>query len=486
MHIYFLGICGTAMGNAALLLKGKGHRVEGADQQVYPPMSDVLREHGIAILEGFDAERLARSHPDLVVVGNSVVRGNPEFEWLLEKKEIPYASLPALLHDQLLARRRTIVVAGTHGKTTTATLTAVLLKGNGAEPGYFIGGVPRDLPAGASNGADDAPFVIEGDEYDSALFDKRSKFIHYAPHIAIVNNLEFDHADIFRDLVDVQRSFNHLLKIVPRNGFILLNRDDAGVQALDPVSWGTTYHVGTSAASDLRIAEFEEGREGSRFDLVWQGKRWGTVRWPLAGLYNARNAAMAAAASALSLHPEEVTRLDLSPLSTYQGVKRRQECLFDSGKLTVLEDFGHHPTAVANILESLRHRFPGCRLAAVFEPRSNTSRRNVLQAELVQALSRADEAYIGPINRPEKVSDSERLDLPQVVGELRDAGVSAAHFPSNSALLDALMANTLPVSSEGRVVTFFTNGSFDGIMEKYVALAAAEITPAAATELEKK
>jgi UDP-N-acetylmuramate: L-alanyl-gamma-D-glutamyl-meso-diaminopimelate ligase len=476
MHIYFLGICGTAMGNAALLLREQGCRVEGSDRQVYPPMSDVLRNHGIEILEGFDAARLASSHPDLVVVGNSIVRGNPEFEWLLSEKRIPFVSLPALLHDRLLATRRNIVVAGTHGKTTTAALAAVLLRANGSDPGYFIGGVPRDLPGGASLGSEDAPFVIEGDEYDSALFDKRSKFIHYAPHIAIINNLEFDHADIFRDLADVQRSFNHLLKIVPGNGFMLLNGDDPHVASLSPTSWGTTFRVGTSEACDLRIRSFREGPEGATFELVWQGRLWAQARWGLSGLYNARNAAMAALAAALSLHPSDVTRLDLSVLETYEGVKRRQEKLFESRELTVLEDFGHHPTAVGNILESLRQRYPGRKLVAVFEPRSNTSRRNVLQAELVRALSRADEVFLGPINRPESLADAERLNLQEVVGQLRAAGVGARTFPSNGELLEGLMEATLSESAQSRVVTFFTNGSFDGIIGKFAAAAQAKVT----------
>ena len=459
------------MGNAALLLKEKGCRVEGADQQVYPPMSDLLRSRGIEILEGFDAERLAKDVPDLVVVGNSISRGNPEFEWLLSEKQTAFTSLPALIHDRLLSGRKNIVVAGTHGKTTTASLTAVLLRANGVDPGYFIGGVPRDLPTGASNGTENAPFVIEGDEYDSALFDKRSKFIHYAPHIAIVNNLEFDHADIFRDLADVQRSFNHLLKIVPGNGFILLNGDDENVAGLDEVSWATAYRVGLAESCDLRIGDFREGENGSSFELIWKGGRWGKVEWKIGGLYNARNAAMAALAAGLSLDPENPTRLDLAALADYQGVKRRQEKLFEKDGLTILEDFGHHPTALEKTLESLRLRYPGAKLTAVFEPRSNTSRRNVLQAELLRALLPADEVYSGPINRPERVPDAERLDLDGVVRKLREANVDAAHFPSNAVLLDALQAKSFEDRKSRRVVVFFTYGSFVGIIGKYVEAA---------------
>lgn len=461
------------MGHAALLLREAGHRVAGSDREVYPPMSHLLRGMGVEILEGFDAERLALLSPDLVVVGNSVSRGNPEFEWMLEKG-LRYVSLPALLHDKILQRRRNVVVTGTHGKTTTATITAHLLRSNGVDPGYFIGGVPRNLPSGAAHGAEGAPFVIEGDEYDSALFDKRSKFIHYAPHIAVINNLEFDHADIFRDLTDVQRTFNHLLKIVPGNGYILLNGDDAGVAGLDAVSWGTTFRVGTGPDSDLRIDAFEEGPDGATFELIWQGRSWARVAWKQGGLYNARNAAMAALAAALSVSPDRVTDLDLSGLACYEGVKRRQERLFERPGLLVLEDFGHHPTALENLLVSFRQRYPGQKLTAVFEPRSNTSRRNRLQKELIQALRQADEAYLGPINRPENVCESERLNLSAVVAELRLAGVDARHYPSNTSLLNALMADTLGSESAGRVVVFFTNGSFDGIIASYVVAASAE------------
>jgi UDP-N-acetylmuramate: L-alanyl-gamma-D-glutamyl-meso-diaminopimelate ligase len=474
MHIYFLGICGTAMGNAALLLRAAGHRVGGSDREVYPPMSDLLRRMGIDILEGFDAERLARISPDLVVVGNSVSRGNPEFEWLLESKKIKYVSLPALLHDEILCRRHNVVVAGTHGKTTTATLTAHLLQANGVDPGYFIGGVPRDLPSGAAHGAEGSPFVIEGDEYDSALFDKRSKFIHYAPHIAVINNLEFDHADIFRDLTDVRRTFNHFLKIVPRAGYILLNGDDAGVAALDSVSWGTTFRVGIGPGSDLRIHGFEEGPLGTEFELIWQGRLWARIAWKQGGIYNVRNAAMASLAAALSVCPDRVTDFDLSALSLYRGVKRRQEQLFQRPGLSVVEDFGHHPTALESLLVSFRQRYPGQKLAAVFEPRSNTSRRNLLQQQLIQALRHADEVYIGPINRPENVCDSERLNLGAVVADLRTAGVDASHYPSNSSLLQALVDDTLGEPAVGRVVVFFTNGSFDGIISSYVAAASVE------------
>lgn len=459
------------MGNAALLLKSQGHEIHGCDGNVYPPMSDVLAAAGISILDGFDAARLQSIAPsiDLVVVGNSISRGNPELEWLFNERKVKFTSLPALLHDEILCSRRNIVVAGTHGKTTTATLAAVLLRENGVDPGYFIGGVPRDLPAGASIGSADAPFVIEGDEYDSALFDKRSKFIHYAPHIAVINNIEFDHADIFRDIEDVKRAFNHFLRIVPGNGYILLNGDDPSAREVGNVAWSAVLRVGATDASDLRIRDFAEGPQGSSFSLWWKGRKWADVEWQVWGFCNVRNAAMAALASGLSLYPDDPTRLCMDALAAYKGVRRRQEILVETPKVIVIEDFGHHPTAVANILESMRARFPGRRLIAAFEPRSNTSRRRIQQQELIEALALADYALIGPIDRPEKVPAPERLDLDEVTNQLRARNVRADHFPSNERMLKALESEALSSGQPRSIIVFFTNGSFGGIIRRFVA-----------------
>ncbi|HUL52590.1 MAG TPA: Mur ligase family protein, partial [Opitutaceae bacterium] len=287
MRIYFMGIGGTAMGQAALLARAAGHEVLGADRGVYPPMSTVLADAGITVHEGYDAARLEKLAPDLVVIGNAMTRGHPEVEWLLDTRTLPFTSLPALLHDFVLQRRRNIVIAGTHGKTTTTALTAFLLRENGCDPGFLIGGVPQDPPTGSHLGAAADPFVIEGDEYDSAFFDKRSKFIHYAPHIAVLNNLEFDHADIFRDLDDVKRTFNHLTRIVPRNGFLVLNGDDANLRVLPPATWTRTVRVGLGQECDTRIVDFSETTEGANFRLLWRGKVWADVKWSLPGVFNA-------------------------------------------------------------------------------------------------------------------------------------------------------------------------------------------------------
>jgi UDP-N-acetylmuramate: L-alanyl-gamma-D-glutamyl-meso-diaminopimelate ligase len=475
MKIYFLGVCGTAMGNAALLARAAGHEVSGADTGVYPPMSTVLAEAGIALHEGYDAARLERLAPDLVVVGNALSRGNPEVEWLLDTRALRFTSLPALLHDTVLATRKNIVVCGTHGKTTTTALAAFLLRENGRDPGFLIGGVPLDPPVGNHLGAASDPFVIEGDEYDSAFFDKRSKFIHYAPHVAVLNNLEFDHADIFRDLADVQRTFAHLTRIVPRNGWVVLNGDDDNLRALGPLPWTRVVRVGLGADNDVRIENFAEDPRGARFNLTWSGQPWGAVAWDLAGGFNARNAAMAATAVALTLGGRE--RVSLAPLARFRGVKRRQEKLLARPGLTVIEDFGHHPTALAETLASLRQRHPGALLTAVFEPRSNTARTKMLQAGFMRALALADEVFIGAVNRADKLKETERFDAEAVVEHLELQGVPAATAETNAEVLTKLVAATLGDAARAiptdrpRVVVFFSNGSFDGIIAAYAARA---------------
>ncbi len=469
MKIYFMGICGTAMGNAALLARASGHEVLGADTGIYPPMSHVLVAAGITIYEDYDADRLQRLAPDLVVIGNALSRGNVEVEWLLDTRLLAFTSLPALLADFVLKGRRNLVIAGTHGKTTTTALAAFLLRENGCDPGYLIGGVPQDPPSGSALGALADPFVIEGDEYDSAFFDKRSKFIHYAPHIAVLNNLEFDHADIFRDLVDVQRTFSHFVRIVPRRGWVVLNGDDDNLRALGAMAWTQVVRVGTGAANDVRITNFAESPAGVTFQLVWRGVLWSTVKWTQPGLFNVRNAAMAATAAALAVMPEAPMKFKLDGLSQFRGVKRRQELLLDTPALKVMEDFGHHPTALAQTLESLRLRYPEHVIHAAFEPRSNTSRTKVMQAGFTRALAMADEVYLGVVAHAEKLVPADRFDTEAVAQHLETGGVEAYTAPDHAGLLAKLIANTGSGAQAPRLVVFFTNGSFDGIIARYVS-----------------
>ncbi len=487
MKLYFMGICGTAMGNAALLARAIGHEVVGSDAGVYPPMSTVLHEAGITVHEGYDPARLEQIAPDLVVIGNALSRGNPEIEWLWEDRTIPYTSLPELLSNHVLKGRRNIVITGTHGKTTTTAIAAFLLRENGRDPGFLIGGVPNDPPVGNHLGTSDEPFVIEGDEYDSAFFDKRSKFIHYAPHIVVINNLEFDHADIFRDLTDVQRTFRHLSRIVPRNGWVVLNGDDSNLLALMPMPWTRVLRVGLSEGNDVRITEFTEDAQGTSFTLHWRGIPWQKVKWSQPGIFNARNAAMAAIAAQLALLPaasndeESVTHwvknpampesLKLVVLEKFRGVKRRQELLVNTTGLKVIEDFGHHPTALAETLQSIRARYPHHEIHAAFEPRSNTSCTRVMQKGFMRALALADEVYIGSVSRAESLVDDERFDVKGVLSFLDSQGSHGQSAESNMALLEMLITNTLSPNESPLLVIFFTNGSFDGIIGKYVASA---------------
>ena len=469
MRIYFMGICGAAMGNVALLMRSLGHEVCGSDTGIYPPMSGLLASAGVRLLEGYDAAQLRDFAPDLVVVGNVVSRGHPEMEWLLDTRALRYVSMPQLLQEELLTRRCNIVITGTHGKTTTSCLTAYLLKAQGQDPGYLIGGVPRDLPGGASVGDASAPFVIEGDEYDSAFFDKRSKFIHYLPSILTINNVEFDHGDIFRDLEDVKRSFRHLLRIVPRSGTVLVNGEDEVTASLLPAPWTHVLRVGKDRSNDLEIRDFQETIDGSEFALIWKGQLWSEVKTTLGSFYNARNVAMAAAAAGLALNPKDPTMLSLACLKNFQGVKRRQEVLFDGPDIRVLEDFAHHPTAVRDTVASLKKRYPEHHLTICFEPRSNTACSKVFEDRLHECFFDADTTYIGKIHRGETMNNEQRLDIEGVcrrINAFKGASVAEAHT-CNQALLSSLLSTTQKASGP-QLVCFLSNGSFDGIMPAFV------------------
>jgi len=466
MRIYFLGIAGTAMGNAALLLRSLGHEVFGVDENVYSPMSDVLREAGIRFREGYDAAELAATAPDLVVVGNVVSRGNPEVEWLLDSRGVAYDSLPAVLRRMVLENRDNIVVAGTHGKTTTTALTAFLLRENGYDPGFLIGGAPLDPPVGTHAGRRDHPFVIEGDEYDSAFFDKRSKFIHYAPQVAVLNNLEFDHADIFRDLEDVRRTFNHFLRLVPQSGAIIMNGDDGNLKDLLPAPWTSVYRVGEGGENDLRIEGFSESANGSRFDLVLKNEHWASVGWSQNGIFNARNAATAALAAALSVSPDCPSSFRVDALASFRGVRRRQEIRFQSPGLILIEDFGHHPTAIGETLRSLRNQYPGERLIAAFEPRSFTARTRVFQEALVPALSGADRVIIAPVARADHLDPSVRLDTSGLVSQLASTGTPADACDSHHEAFRLLQCEMEEPRDQPVVIVLFSNGTFGGIIER--------------------
>lgn len=466
MKIYFMGIGGSAMGNAAILMQKLGHIPCGSDQGVYPPMSIALDQAGIRYYEGFDEENLKKERPDLVVVGNVISRGNPEIEWLLDIRAYPFISLPNLLGRELLEKRTSVVISGTHGKTTTTSIGAFLARENQVDAGYLIGGVPRDLESGSHFGDEDAPFYIEGDEYDSAFFDKRSKFILYHPNVLVINNIEFDHADIYRDLEDVQRSFRHLLRIMPRSGTVIINGEDQNILNLLPAPWTNVITVGVGSGYDLEIRDFYEDEIGSCFSLYYRGVFWDKVKWGLSGIYNARNAAMAGLATGIALFSENPSKLKLESLSRFQGVKRRQEVRYQDDNIVCIEDFGHHPTAIKGTLESLRNRYPKYMIVACFEPRSNTAVKNVFQKEFTEALGVADVILIGRVHRSNSIPEHMRLSTEDMCAQLNARGKEAVAFADNEGLLEYLEVS----SNEDnlKLVCFFSNGSFDGILPRYV------------------
>ena len=476
MRVFFIGVCGTAMGNAAVLLKKMGHQVAGSDAGVYPPMSDVLASARIELFEGFSEKEMLAWQPDRVVVGNAVSRGNEQVEYLLRTRKISFVSLPQLIGEDLIGNRPAVVVAGTHGKTTTTALTSFALTQAGIDPGFLIGGVPMDLPSGNELGGDTSPFVIEGDEYDSAFFDKRSKFIHYRPKILILNNLEFDHGDIFRDLQDISRSFSHLLRIVPSDGFVLRNGDDPNLLGLPDASWTRMIDVGVDDSNDFQITNFSEDGEGSRFGLSWKGENVMQVDWNMPGLFNARNLAMATLASVLSQPISKGTGLlslenfnpftssKIPDFSACAGVKRRQEILHESKELTVLSDFAHHPTAIAGALESLRARWAGHEIVACFEPRSNTAVTNVFEDRFADALALADLALLGAVHRAEKIAEDKRINPKNMIQRIESQGKEGHAFTTNAELETFLCSREF---SKPTLVVFFSNGSFDGVIGRF-------------------
>jgi UDP-N-acetylmuramate: L-alanyl-gamma-D-glutamyl-meso-diaminopimelate ligase len=447
-NFHFLGICGTAMGAVAAALRERGFNVTGSDENVYPPMSTFLEKKGIALHQGYRAENIP-ANAEIIVIGNAMVRGNPEVEAVLNRK-LYYASLPEVLKQFFLRGRHNLVVTGTHGKTTTTALLAWIMTAAKLDPGYVIGGIPKNLGQGARLN-DSKYFVIEGDEYDSAFFDKRSKFVHYLPELLIVNNIEFDHADIFRDLDEIKLSFRRLLNIVPQNGMVLLNGDDPNCVEVARHCLAQILEIGFSPNCAQQIRDVAYSPESSRFTL---GNDEFEV--PLIGEFNVRNAAMAISASRFyGISPEKIRKA----LARFEGIARRQEVRGEARGVKVIDDFGHHPTAIRETLRALRHRYPGCRLWAVFEPRSNTTRRAVFQQELPDALKLADGVFISQIARLEQIPEADRLNPVAVVEAIAESGRPAFYEPDVAHILDRLV----PLLKAPDVVVIFSNGGFEGI-----------------------
>jgi len=442
------------MGTVAAMFRELGLQVTGSDQAVYPPMSDFLRDRGIVFHEGY-AEKNLSPKPDLAIVGNALSRGNPELEAVLSHR-IPFVSLPELLRGWFLYKTRNLVVSGTHGKTTTSTMLAFLLEKAGLHPSWFIGGVPLDLPGGCHHGTGSF-WVLEGDEYDTSFADKRSKFLHYLPELVILNNVEFDHADIYPDLAAIQKSFCQLLQQVPGNGLALINADDPNALAVAQDAPCEILEVGSGPQAAARYQILKADDSGSRFTLHGQ-----EFHLQLAGKHNVHNASMAlCAAHTLGLPLDKLAAI----LPTFRGVRRRLEVRAEANGITLVDDFGHHPSALRESIAALRAKYPGRRLWALFEPRSNTTRRGIFQNELAQSLSAADGVYITEIARKEQIDPQMRLDPKKIADDIRKAGRESFYLPGP----EEILKDILPRLKSGDVVAIFTNGSFGGLVGKLAA-----------------
>ncbi|MCY3714706.1 MAG: UDP-N-acetylmuramate:L-alanyl-gamma-D-glutamyl-meso-diaminopimelate ligase [Gemmatimonadetes bacterium] len=468
LHIHLVAVCGTGMGALAVMLKSLGHRVTGSDENVYPPMSTVLSEQQIPVFEGFAAANLDPP-PDLVVIGNAVSRGNPEAEAVLDRK-IRFASMPETLKSFFLWDRRSIVVTGTHGKTTTTAMLAWVLTEAGLDPSYIVGGVPIGWQTGARLGSGDL-FILEGDEYDSAFFDKRAKFLHYLPDTVIINNVEFDHADIYDSIDEIALAFRRLVNIIPENGLLIGPEDDERVQALASHAYCAVHTLGIlpggrrssgkSASSvarwSARNVSFDPG--STSFDLFERDEHRARLSTSQLGEHNVRNAlAVVAAARRYGVSWPDLAR----SLESFPGVKRRLEVRGEVNGITVYDDFAHHPTAVEATLDALRKTAPNRRTWAVFEPRSATTIRRTFQDAYATAFDQADRVLIAPVYLPEKAPPGNRFSVEALVAGLRERGVDAEAPGNVEQIVSRLAGQAVP----GDRIVFMSNGGFGGIHEK--------------------
>ena len=450
--IHFIGICGTAMASVAAALKERGYTITGSDQGIYPPMSTFLEERDIEA-SPYSESNLTHK-PDLVVIGNAISRGNLEAELTLEQK-LPYCSLPELLKHHFLRGKRSLVISGTHGKTTTASLLAWILEHNGLNPSFLIGGIPNNLGQGARFTESDW-FVLEGDEYDTAFFDKRSKFVHYLPEAVVINNLEFDHADIFSSLNEIQTAFQRLINIIPRNGLLLANGDESNLKPLININHCPVRRFGLSNACEEQADNLLYDENGSRFRI---GKS--EFRIPMIGELNVRNALAA-------LLMARYTGLSDSQIQagfdSFKGIRRRMEIRGEVKGITVIDDFAHHPTAIRETLKALDRRFPNRRIWAIFEPRSNTTRRNHFQTELAAALSLAKYVIVAEVARLDQVPPEERLNPEQLMEDIRSKGAEAYYFPT----ANDIISHIIPETQYGDILCVLSNGGFDNIHQKLI------------------
>jgi UDP-N-acetylmuramate: L-alanyl-gamma-D-glutamyl-meso-diaminopimelate ligase len=465
-HIHLIGICGTAMASLAGMLKQRGFRVTGSDAAAYPPMSDFLRSLDIPVAQPFDARNL-EPKPDLVVIGNAMSRGNVELEQVLDRR-IPFSSLPQLLHDEFLKGKEVLVVAGTHGKTTTTSMLAWIFHSAGLDPSFLIGGIAENFGSSFHLGEGNH-FIIEGDEYDTAFFDKGPKFLHYFPDSIILTSVEFDHADIYKDLEAVETAFKRLVNLIPRRGKIVAfdgavgdKTESASLERCLAKAFCPVERYGTGSRAHWRVTNLrlEPGR--TAWTVLHGGEPWADFEFELAGEYNVWNATAAAAlASSCGIAKEKIA----AALKTFKSVKRRLEVKAQVNGITIIDDFAHHPTAIAGTLKALRARYPGSRLWAILEPRSNTLRRRVLQSDLAHSLAQADQVIVAGVFRSEAVPENERLELPALAAEIQQNGRPARLLAD----ADSIVQTIAPDLRGGDVVAILSNGGFGGIYEKLPA-----------------
>ncbi len=457
-RIHLIGVCGTAMATLAALLKSKGYDVRGSDQNMYPPMSDFLVQQGITTLHGFLPEHIT-ADIDLVVVGNAISRGNAELEEVLDRK-IRYCSLPEAVRDHFLWGARSVVIAGTHGKTTTTSLAGWLLAHGGADPSVFIGGISENFEGSYRIGGG-REFVIEGDEYDSAFFDKTAKFLKYLPDIAVVNNIEFDHADIYPDLDAIRLAFRRLVNLVPRRGLLVLGADNADALALKPHARCRVETFGLSDGSDWQAHDLKVAATSTTFGVRRNGTTVGTFELPLLGAYNVRNALAAlAVGAAAGLSTDSMSE----GLRRFRGVRRRMELRGTANGVAVYDDFAHHPTAIAETLSGVRSAYPNRRIWAIFEPRSATACRRIFQSDFAKALAGADRVILPAVFRS-TLPEADRLSPEALIGDLETAGVDARFIPNVADIVTAVAKE----ARAGDLVVVMSNGGFDDIHQKLLS-----------------
>ena len=458
-HFHLIGICGTAMASLAGMLKEHGFQVSGSDNAAYPPMSDFLASLNIPLSQPFSDFNL-HPRPDVVVVGNAISRGNVELEYALDHK-IRLQSMPQVLHDEFLAEHERLVVAGTHGKTTTSSLLAWMFHHAGRAPNFLIGGIPENFGSSFLLG-EGREFIVEGDEYDSAFFDKGPKFLHYFPDAAILTSVEFDHADIYKDLDEVKTAFKRLVNLVPRRGLLIAWDGHPNVDECVGRAFCRVERYGFGETSAWRITDVEYTPTLTRWRVLRNGEAWSEFEFSLAGEYNVLNATAAAAmAASYGIGADEIAE----GLYSFRSVKRRLEVKAEVHGVTIIDDFAHHPTAIAGTLKAVRTRYPGCRLWAILEPRCNTLRRKVFQGELAESLGSADQVVLAGIFKSEAIPEHERLEPDAVVATLRASGKQARLFET----ADAIVESVAPELREGDVVAILSNGGFGGIYDKLPA-----------------